>query len=154
MEFIAEQDIPAPPEDVFATLTDFEMLAREAEARGAVARRSDDLAEPGAGAAWRIEYTMRGTQRRAIAQVTEWQPPEGYAVSAQTSLIVIDTRFTLAPAGAGATRLRVEIAVSARGLSGRILLQSARLGRGRLEQRLHTALDRLADRVAERLAGR
>jgi hypothetical protein len=147
MEFSAEHDVDAPQAAVFAAISDFDRLTHEARAHDVEAVRSDARDTPGIGCAWRIEYTMRGARRRALAQVTAWQPPEGYAIATQTNLIALDTTITVRPLTPDTARLRVVVAVSARTLSGRILLQSARLGRARLDDRLARGLARLAARI-------
>jgi uncharacterized protein YndB with AHSA1/START domain len=147
MDFTADRIVAAPIGAVFAALTDFDRLAAEAEARGARATRSDTLAAPGAGMAWRIDYTMRGSARRALAQVTTWQPPDGLALAAQSNMLMIAATVGLTAPGPGRTRVQVAISVGARNLPGKILLQSLRLGRGKLDARLDAALARFAAQV-------
>jgi uncharacterized protein YndB with AHSA1/START domain len=148
MDFIVEQDVDAPVAAVFAALTDFKRLETDARARGMNAERSDSMAAPGIGTAWRVEYMMRGGQRRALMQITAWTPPEGYAIAAQSNLMDLAATFRFTALGPATTRVRIEAQVSARSLPGRILLQSARLGRSRIDDRLSRGLERLCDRIA------
>lgn len=147
MDFTADHIIAAPIAAVFAAATDFDRFAAEVEARGARAIRSDTLATPGVGVAWRIDYTMRGSERRALAQVTTWQPPDGLALAAQTNMLLIAATIEFTPLGPGRTRAQVAISVGARNLPGKILLQSLRLGRGKLDERLTRTLARFAAQV-------
>jgi len=147
MDFTAERDIAAPASAVFAVVSDFDHFVQEGVARDIRATRSDTLTAPGAGMAWRIEYRMRGADRRALSQLTAFDPPGSYAVAAQTSMLDIAATISCTPLGPSKTRLRVVIQAGPRNLSGRLLLQSVRLARGRLDARLDRALARLAERI-------
>lgn len=147
MDFTAERIVAAPIGTVFAALTDFDRLAAEAEARGARATRSDTLDASGVGMAWRLDYVMRGSPRRALAQVTAWQPPVGLALAAQSTMLMLAITVGLTAISPSRTRVQIAISVGARNLPGKILLQSLRLGRGKLDARLDAALARFAAQV-------
>lgn len=148
MDLVAEQDIAAPIAVVFAALTDFPRLERDARARDIIAERSDGHGSPGVGTAWRIEYVMRGSKRRALSQITAWTPPEGFAIAAQSNLVDLAATLQFTALSPTMTRLRITARLGARSLPGRLFLHSARLARGRIDDRIARGLARLGARIA------
>lgn len=149
MRFKSRKDIDAPIEVVFQRLTDFDQFERQALRRGAAVKRLS--AGPIApGLAWDIAFTFRGKERRLRAELSEIEQPNFLSVDSQSSGIAGLTRLELVPLSPSRTRLSVTIDLSAKSLSSRLVLQSLKLARGSLEQRLDKRVATFADDVADR----
>lgn len=149
MKFNAREDIEAPIDVVFARITEFDQFERQALRRGATVKRLQTT-EAGPGTAWDIAFTFRGKERRLRATLAQLDAPNFMRVDSQTSGIVGETQIELVPLSPRQTRLSVTINLSAKTLPSRLMLQSLKLARGTLVQRLKRRVGNFADDVAER----
>ena len=146
MEFVSKEDIDAPIQQVFEMLTDFESFERAALRRGAEIQRADDLQEPGPGMAWDISFMMREKLRNARLSLTEFDPPNGMVFSAADKGLEGVIGLELVALSRTRTRLVLRINLSATTLPARLLLQSLKLGKNKLETKFRL---RMADFITE-----
>jgi hypothetical protein len=135
MKFKAHEDIGLDARAVFAALTDFPAMEREALQRGAEVERLGEPDETGVGQSWRIKFRYRKRRRVLEAEVLRLDPPRGLTsrgkVGGVNWLLTID----LIALAAKETRMSVELELMPKSISARILLQSLRLAKATLDQR-------------------
>ncbi len=154
MKLSTNADIGLPAARVFAALSDFAGLERLAVRRGADLRRADALEAPGVGMAWKGTVPFRGKRREAAVELTALDPAQGLSASGSTVNFSFDLVVELLALSRERTRLRVGLDVRPRTLTARLLLQSARLGKGNLDRRFHARVAGYAKAIEERGSGR
>ena len=145
MKISARRDIDAPPEAVFAALTDFARFEAQARSNGI------EVTRLGAGgpsdAAWRIVAGIRGIRRRIEARVVAFDVPRQLALRAEGEGLsaLIDAEIVARAPDRSTLLIRADLTATT--LKGRLLLQSLKLARGALTERLDRLLARLARAV-------
>lgn len=147
MNFVQTQEIEAPVPVVFEYLTNFDRFDALARERGAVIHRSDPEGVPGIGTFWQGSFHLRGKQRNFTAEIADFKEPRLIDAFGVSNLFEFDAAMRLRPAGPGRTALRIKVTVTGRTLTGRMLLQSARLAKRRLNRQYRRGLRRLAHRI-------
>ncbi len=145
MRFSTRVDVSAPAEQTFAAFADFPRFVRLAEARGAVV-----TVLPSAQFAWRARFDWNGAAREVAGEVTRLDAPRGFA--AALSARQVDGTLEVEVTALDADRSRVRVAMDWRpvSMSGRILLQSLRLVKGRLDDRFAARIAEIAARAEQR----
>lgn len=140
MKLSARQDIDAPQDKVFAAVTDFDAVARRLHERGVELIRTDDGRDGPAGARWisRIEY--RGRSYTPTGLVVRLVPPETLVVGGEGDGLTFTLDVDVIALSRTKTRLVVAIDVRPKTFAARLLVQSAKLAKGRLTQRLEARL--------------
>ena len=145
MEFTSRDDIDVPIDQAFEMLTDFEQFERAALRRGAEVTRLDDLARPGVGARWQASFSFRGKPREMTIAITEYDRPNEIRLAAAVAGIDSEIRLELVALSRTRTRLNIWSGLKANTLSARLLLQSLKLARSTLTQRLDKRVAGLPD---------
>ena len=144
MRFAGKDDIDAPIERAFEAISDFAAYERLATARGARVVRTDKLTVPGPGMCWDLAFKIRNRERRANLRLVAFSPPTAMRLSGQSTNYDLTITLGLVALSRTKTRLNVELEVVPRTMSARLLLQSARLAKGRLtrafQDRIHAAV--------------
>lgn len=143
MKISALRDIDAPPEAVFAALSDFDRYEVQARWNGIEVARLDEGNGPDE-VAWRIGAQIRGIHRAIEARVVSYVPPEQLAIQAESDGLsaLIDGEVVARAPGRSTLHVRIDLTSST--LKARLVLQSLKLARGALTERLDRQLDRLA----------
>ncbi|MDT8326201.1 MAG: SRPBCC family protein [Roseovarius sp.] len=150
MQFSTKEDIEAPIETVFAEITDFQGFERSALRRGAEVQRVDDRTKPGVGMAWHVNFTMRGKRREIDMQLSNYDPPNGIALSSTSPAMGGTMVVELVALSRGRTRMAVDITLAPKNLASRLLVQSLKLARGNLTKRFKLRVAEYAMDVEER----
>jgi hypothetical protein len=140
MKLNARQDIEASASEVFRLLTDFGLWERDALRRGAEVQRTDRLAEPGVGMTWDIRFSFRGAAREVALKVVKYEPGVALGLEFDATLLEGHANIDLVALSARRTRLQLKSEVTSKTLVGRILLQSLRLAKGRINERIQSRL--------------
>lgn len=135
MKFSTKEDIEAPIEDAFALFSDFDQFERSALRRGGDVRRTDSPRQHGTGMTWDAQFKLRGKLRKVQAEMTEFSAPEGYCVEMQSNDIVAIASLELMSLSKSRTRAAMAIELKPKSLSGRLMVQTLRLGKTRLDKR-------------------
>lgn len=152
MKFSNRVDVACTAEFLFDQLSDFSGFERAALRKGITVRRLDSLATTGAGMSWDVGFRLRGRPRQMIADLSRYEPHtrldfEGVSQGFELSLVL-----ELLPLSKVRTRLTTGLELRPRTLGARLLLQSAKLGRAKLErrydERVKTFLREIEDRAA------
>lgn len=134
MKFSSRVDIAAPAEFVFDQIADFASFEHAARRRGVSLRRIDALAVPGPGMSWEVGFHFRGRLRQLTAEIIRFERPAAIDYSGKSHGFELLLSLQITVLAPGRSRLHVMLDARPRTLGARLLLQSAKLGRSRLER--------------------
>lgn len=142
MKFKTIEDLEIPNEAAFEMLSEFSFFERMAMRRGVeVSPRNPDKQE-GLGAAWDIAAPWRGKTMKIQIDVVKYERPEAMTFQASTQAIEAELALDFVALSNHKTRLALVADISAKTLTGRLLVQSMKLRRSKLEARF-------AERISE-----
>ena len=153
MKFSGKADVEAPVDGVFDVLTDFDLVERAAMRRGVEVQRTDTLRAPGAGATWHVKFNMRGKPRETDIAITGFDAPNEIVLESELQGMVIVTRIELVALSRSQTRLGVSTELTPTTLAARLMVQSLRMARGKLDKRFKGRVAEYAKELGAR-AGR
>lgn len=151
MELTAREDIEAPQDRVFAMLSDFDTIERQAMRRGTEIIRTDD--GPGVGMAWRATFQFRGKKRVAAVTLSTYEPPEQMVFDSVSGGLEMALTLDVVALSPTRTRINVTSVLGAKTLSARLFLQSIKLARGGIDKRFRKRVGELAGDMENRLRG-
>jgi hypothetical protein len=146
MKFSKRQDIEAPASAVFAAVSDFGGFERAAKRRGISVERQGDAAAEGPGMQWKIVAPIRGRVREIDLSLVTLQPESDLRLTGHSGGIDAEIAIEVMPLSRTRSRLQIGIDLRASTIPARVLLQSAKLGKGVLDRRFGA-------RIAEFAAG-
>lgn len=132
MKFSCRQDIEAPAAFVFGALTDFSAWERGALRRGADVVRSDGLHD--GGPSWMVKFAHRGKERAFAVRLTNLDQPKTLQFSGTGASLDGFATIDLLELALRRTRLTVTLDLRPRTIAARVVLQSLRLARTRLDR--------------------
>lgn len=147
MKFKVSEDVDAPQELVWARFTDFSGFEEDARGRGAILNRVGNWTQTVQGVEWRGEVTVRGKSRPITAKVTQLVPQELCIVDSRIGGMNCHQEIIFVPLSTTVTRLALMLDLSADTLTARLLLQTMKLARGRVLQKLQGVLARQGNTV-------
>lgn len=150
MKLMSRQDIEAPLAFVHATLTDFDGWERAAMRRGADVTRTDTLSRPGVGMAWQSRFKLRGKDREIQLNLKDWEAPIRLGFTGGSVTIGGVAVLDLMELSANRTRLQINLEVTAKTMGARLLLQSMRLARGRIDRNFDQRVAQMATEIENR----
>lgn len=153
MIFETKEDINAPLEQVFPFLADFAAFERSALRRGAEVKRSDSLRQPGPGMMWDIKAGLRGKMREFHLEMVSFDPPNAMRFHTKTPGVDGVMDIELIALSRKSTRLSIRLEMTPGNLTGRLLLQSLKLTRGTIANRVNGRLFEFARGLEDRLNG-
>ncbi|MBR9651130.1 SRPBCC family protein [Thalassovita aquimarina] len=153
MELVSKEDIDAPIKQVFKMLTDFGFFERAALRRGAEVQRVDGRQDVGRGMAWIISVVLRGKLRNIRLTLTEYDAPNSMTFTGGEKGMDGMLKVDLVALSRKRTRMTVKIELSATTLPARLLLQSLKLGRNKMQSRFNVRLAEFAAELEERFSG-
>ncbi len=151
MQFTAREDIEAPLDRVFAELTNFEALERQALRRGVQVRRTDDMSGKGEGMCWETAFTFRGKERDARIVLSDFTAPERMVFDSVSGGLEAATMIELVALSRARTRISVNSELKPKTLSARLLVQSLKLAKGGVEKRFRKRVAGYAKDLEDRL---
>lgn len=150
MKLNSKQDIEAPLEFVFDQLTDFDQFERMAMRRGAEIERTDRLRSAGPGMTWRLRFRFRGKERKMAIRLVEVQTGSFLVYGFESPNVEGTTRLELLALSPRRTRMTLSIDTRPKSLAARLVLQSLRLAKGRIQRRFDVGAGKLANLMEER----
>ncbi len=150
MRFSTHADIEIPIEQAFARLADFDAVERMALRRGTDITRLDSAGPVAAGTTWDTRLVLRGRKRRVMARLAEFVPPGLMQFEASSDSFEADFRVELTALSRARTRVGVTLDLRARTLPARLMMQSARLAKNRLNRRFKKRVSAYLFEVEER----
>lgn len=145
MKFKVSEDVDAPADITWARFTDFSGVEAEIRGRGAELSRVGNWSEAAAGCAWRGQVTVRGRLRPITSEISALQIPERCEITTTVGGMDAVYEMTFLQLRPDMTRVQGVLDVSAKSLSARLALQTMKLARGRIMQRLQGLLVRQGD---------
>ena len=150
MKFTTKQDIEAPVAFVFKSLSDFDGWERAAMRRGAEVERTDRLTQAGAGMSWRSLFSYRGRPRQLDLQLLSYESPAQLGFAGQSAAVEGTARVDRMDMSSRRTRIHVVAEVTPRSLAARLLLQSLRLARARVDRKFEQRVAQMASDIEQR----
>ena len=132
---------------VWARFTDFSGFEEDASGRGAILNRVGNWTQTVQGVEWRGEVTVRGKSRPITAKVTQLVPQELCIVDSRIGGMNCHQEIIFVPLSTTVTRVALMLDLSADTLTARLLLQTMKLARGRVLQKLQGVLARQGNAV-------
>lgn len=152
MKISTREDISAPIEDVFAAVSDFGAIERLFQRRGIVIERDAGAPANGVGRRWVARANWRGRKHRIEAELIELTPDRGYTIESRTGGVVSTTVVDLVRLAPKQTRMLLSVDLRPTTLSSRLLVQSLKLAKGRLTERLKVRASDFAREIESRTA--
>ncbi|SIS56712.1 SRPBCC family protein [Phaeovulum vinaykumarii] len=152
MKFSSREDIDAPIEFVFDTLTDFPAIELAAMRRRIEARRLDTMTTTGTGMSWDIRFKLRGKMREVVATLDEMARPEKLVFKGESDHFRMTSAATLVALTPTRTRVIAELDLRPRTLGARLMVQSAKLGKSSLTRRFNERIAQFARGIETRHA--
>lgn len=137
MNFSAQEDLDVSIDHVFAMMTDFDNIERAALRRGVEVQRLDNQDHVGVGMEWDVRFQFRGRVRELVLKLVDYDEPNGMRFEAAGGGIKGDMRVDLVAMSRSRTRMSVSMAMEATNLSARLILQSFKLARGKMNSAFH-----------------
>jgi hypothetical protein len=150
MDISTREDIEAPIAFVFADLSDFAGFEKTALRRGAEVARTDSLAAPGPGMQWRATLPFRGKPRRMVMTLEDYAPPGHMRFEVEANNLTGELIVELVELSRRQTRLTVKVKLKPLSLTARVFVQSLRLAKTRVTDRMHSRIAQHAAGIAER----
>ena len=142
MKFKVAEDIDAPSDVVWARFTDFSTIEADLSGRGAVLSRVGHWTEPSEGATWRGSVKVRGRERDLVSIIAAFQENERYQIDSRIGGMEAEYELVFLSMRPDMTRVQAVLDLSAKTLSSRLVLQTLKLSRGTVMQRLQGMLAR------------
>lgn len=150
MKLTSRQDIEAPIDFLYGQLTDFEQFERMALRRGVEVERTDRLPAPGPGMTWKLRFGFRGKPRKLMVKLTGMTPTTGLDYGLDSTAISGTARFELLALSPKRTRMTTVVEIKPNTLTARLMLQSLRLAKGRVQRKFDASAAKLALTLDER----
>lgn len=150
MKIAATKDFKRTREKVFAAFADPARMEAVLGGFGSSLGR-EGPAEGGIGTIWRVDVTSRGKSRPVTLTLVEMTQNESMAMHATSEMLDADIRFVFSDLPVGGSQVAADIEVTAKTLTARVAMQTARLARTRINNKVVRALAMLgkpADRPA------
>lgn len=151
MKFAGKTDLEANLNDTFTAFANFEAFERQVLRSGAKIARTDDLTEHGPGMMWDVALEFRGKERKFKVELVDYDTPnllEFVAVTDGFDAIIL---VELSSLSGRQTRANVSFDLSAKTLAAKLLLQTARLTKGKLNKRFNRRLHRFGRDMESRI---
>lgn len=147
MKFKVSEDIDAPRSLVFDRMTEFSGMEADARGRGATVIRVGNWTAPVEGAEWRGEVKVRGKVRPVSARITRFVPEEICLIESRIGGMACMHEMSFVALTPERTRVAMVLDLSAQTLTARLILQTMKLARGRVMQRLQGIIARQGNAV-------
>ena len=150
MKLSTRQDIEAPQDYVFAAATDFAQFQRQAVQRGLAVTRLDDGSNGIAGGRWRVRFDFRGRSREMDVRVVGWDPANAMTLKGESDGVEIGFTLELMSLSRGRTRMFTSVDLRPKTLSARLLVQSMKLAKKSIAQKLSKRVEDFATGIERR----
>ncbi len=150
MKLVSRTDIDLSAAALFPVLTDAAFFEAMAARKGVRVKRLDDNPEVVAGSAWRIHLPYRGRERLITHRVQRIDEPRRLLLVGNSGSFRFEIEALLSPMARDSTRLAISLDVRPETFGARILLQTLKLGKGRLQARFDQRLLQAAQVLAQR----
>ncbi len=151
MKFSDKEDIEAPIGEVFAILSEFEQFERSVIRRGGDVQRLASFDPPAPGMAWQVGFTFRGKLRDVTVELAEYDADNRICFAGGGSGLKGVLEVELLALAPHRTRLSVALKLEPQTLSARLMVQSMRLAKSKLNQKFKQRVADFAATTEQRL---
>lgn len=135
MKFSTRIDTDLPAEKLFEAIGDFDALERMLIGKGASVSRIDPKQETGITMGWNVGFDWRGRRRDLRLAVTRFDRPEQITMVGRSDALDLLVNATVVALSRVKSRLIFETEVKPRNMKARLMLQTAKLGKGQMDRR-------------------
>lgn len=150
MKLTAKNDVEAPVDFVFAQLADFEGWERAAMRRGAEVARLDSMTRVGPGMTWSALFQYRGKERKTTIRLDAIKPTSSLSLTGMSRLMDGVMVINVLDLAAKRTRVEVRLDIKPKTIAARLLIQSLRLARARVERRFSQRVAQMSIEIEDR----
>lgn len=143
MKFSTRCDVDLPAAALFDAAADFHQIERMLVRRGARVQRVDPA--HGSPMAWHLAFDWRGREREVDLAVTRFDRPELLEMRGRSDTFDLTLAATVVALSRSRSRLNLEVEAKPRTMKARLLLQTAKLSKGKIDR---IFADRFHDYVA------
>ena len=140
MKLKVSDDAECPVDQVFAGLTDYALVEDDLRNQGFQIKRLGGWTELAVGVAWAGRGEIRGKVRQVEAKVSGLEPGRMVEIEARIGGMRVLHETRLVPLGERVTRVNVTADLRPDTLSARLLIQSLKLARARVLERMQRRL--------------
>lgn len=144
MRFATKEDISCPIEETFQRISDFDMLERLVMRRGAEIKRMEALTEKGLGMRWKSNFRFRGRARELKMEVVDFEEPNKLGFHIKIGGLDARMDIDLIALSTMRTRISVQTVLEPQTLSAKLLVQSLKLSRSRLNRKFQLRVNQWA----------
>lgn len=138
MEIFHKIDVKAPASFIFKKLTDVASITENLPSN-VVLRAEGDHSSFELGSKWVVRAQRTGRKFALNSEITKFDEDKSLGFSTASSRIESDSQIVLREKGKKATMIEFSSVFRPRGLLGRILIQSLKASRKRVDERLETS---------------
>ncbi|MCF6444299.1 SRPBCC family protein [Nereida sp. MMG025] len=149
MKISVVEDISAPIEYVFARVTNFDAFERGVLRRGAKVRRVEQGAASGDGAKWEVSFMLRGAERRMTVKVAQLDHPTSVVYRTRIKGLVAVVTLDLVALSPSRTRLTLDIKMVSKSLRAKLVIQSLKLAKRRINRKLRKRMGAFAESIED-----
>ncbi len=147
MKFKAAEDVDAPIDFVSQRMCDFSQFEADVKGRGAELTRVGNWTEPSVGSRWRGSVQVRGKVRKIEAEVAELEPKDHALIDIAVGGMEAKYLMSFISLSPEVTRVAAELDLKPKTLTARLILQTMKLARGRVLQRMTANLARQGNQI-------
>lgn len=152
MNLAAKTDLEAPIDFVYETLSDHRSWERDVAERGIRVERPADTPVSGPGAGWWLHLPYRGKLVRLYLQLLREKLYDHLLFEMQSNTIEGEVAMSVMALSPRRTRLHMTIEVNPRTLAARLLLNTLKLAKGRVQARLDQRIGHMGLVIQSRYA--
>ncbi|SNX68668.1 polyketide cyclase/dehydrase/lipid transport protein [Cereibacter ovatus] len=150
MKLSTREDVEAPAEFVWDVLSDFVLWERTALRRGIEVQRLDGLPMAGPGMGWMVRFAFQGKPREINLRLAAIEPGQRLTFEGQSTSVRAHLALDVVQLAPLRTRVAVVSEVRPQTIGARVLVQSLKLARGRLQLRYEKRVAGLAAEIEDR----
>lgn len=153
MKLTTKQDLEAPIHYVWRALTDFHGWERLGMRHGAEVLRTDQTGGAAApGMAWSVKYVHKGQSRQLALRLVELHEPTHLRGTVTSKMFAGDVAVELVELSPKRTRVMVATEATPQTLAARLVLQSMKLAKSRVQRRYDTRIAQYFEDIGRRYA--
>ena len=143
MKFSAQEEIDLPAAEVFSRLSDADRFEDRVREKGGKIVRSPEQGF-GVGTTWDALVSIRGKKRKLTMKMVEMTPNESMVFTGGTSGMDLSVVFDTTALTPQRTRMKLQVDAKPKTLAARLLIQSAKLAKGRIDKRFKSRFSEFA----------
>lgn len=131
MKFSTHEDVSLSASDLFAAISDFSRFELVLRSRGVEVNRTGE-----AGAqAWHVRFDWRGAERNIDLMLVSVTPTERVELAGRSDMFELNIVMAVAELAPGRSRFSFDVQARPRGMSARLLMQTAKLNRAKIDRK-------------------